>query len=131
MRITIDDVRSLYCTRGAKSWFERHGLDFRTFLLEGIDAETFLATGDQRAETVVQHKLASEADVSGVTITARDANRLFCAIGTRAWCRERGVDERRFFGEGVPASELLALNDPKVNQVVMAKLQEEVRNVGR
>ena len=125
MRITIDDVRAIHCARGARRWFEQHGLDFRAFLRDGIDVETFLATGDQRAESVVQHKLLREADVSGVTITARDANRLFCAIGTRAWCRERGVDERAFFGEGVPASDLLALNDPKVNQVVMAKLREE------
>lgn len=62
MRVTIDDVRAIHCTRGAKAWFERHGLDFRAFLREGIDAETFLACGDQRAEDVVRRKQAREAD---------------------------------------------------------------------
>lgn len=56
MRITIDDVRRFHCARGARRWFEVHGLDFRSFLREGIDAETFLASGDQRAAHIVEAK---------------------------------------------------------------------------
>lgn len=56
MRITIDDVRRYHCSRGARRWFEQHGLDFRRFLEHGIDAEEFLATGDWRAQQIVDAK---------------------------------------------------------------------------
>ncbi len=56
MTITIDDVRRHFCTRGAKAWFERHGLDFRDFLANGVDAEVLLAVGDARARQVVDAK---------------------------------------------------------------------------
>jgi len=125
VRITIDDVRPLYCVRGAKGWFADHGLDFRAFLAEGIDVETFLATGDERAQAVVRHKLRQQADLSGMVLTARDAQGIFCALGLRGWCREVGLDERRLFGEGVPATELLALNDVEVMKVIMRKLRTE------
>lgn len=128
MRVTIDDVRAIHCTRGARRWFEQHGLDFRAFLREGLDAEVLLAQGDHLAAEVVRHKLAREADLAGVLISARDARR-FCPGGLRERCRQLGVDERRFFLEGVPARELLALNDPRVDQVILAKLREEVRDV--
>jgi hypothetical protein len=36
LRLTITDVRRSYCVRGAKSWFDGHGLDFRGFLKNGI-----------------------------------------------------------------------------------------------
>lgn len=130
MIITIDDVRAIHCTRGARRWFEKHGLDFRAFLREGLDAETFLARGDHLARGVVRHKLAREADLTGVVISARDARR-FCPDGLRERCRQLGVDERRFFLEGMPATELLALNDPRIDQVILAKLREEVCDVTR
>ncbi|GEK71606.1 MULTISPECIES: thioredoxin domain-containing protein [Halomonas] len=56
MRITIDDIRRHHCARGAKRWFEQHGLDFRRFLKEGIDAEAFIASGDLRARQIVDAK---------------------------------------------------------------------------
>lgn len=56
MIITIDDVRRVHCVRGAKRWFEQHGLDFKVFLAEGLDAEVLLATGDLRARQVVDAK---------------------------------------------------------------------------
>lgn len=35
--ITIQDVRDAgYCVSGAKEWFRSRGLDFRSFLREGI-----------------------------------------------------------------------------------------------
>lgn len=54
--ITIDHVRAAgLCVNGTRTWFARHDLDFRTFLREGCDAETLLATGDAMALRVVEH----------------------------------------------------------------------------
>ena len=54
--VTIDDVRAVgLCVNGSRAWFERHGLDFRAFLRDGLDAETLLATGDAMALRVVEH----------------------------------------------------------------------------
>jgi arsenate reductase-like glutaredoxin family protein len=56
-RITITDVRDAgHCVRGTREWFERHGLDFRAFLKDGISEEDFLATGDAIAGEVVKSK---------------------------------------------------------------------------
>lgn len=53
--VTIDHVRAAgLCVHGTRGWFARHGLDFRAFLREGIDAETLLATGDAMARRVVE-----------------------------------------------------------------------------
>lgn len=58
-RVTIDDVRrSGHCVRGAKDWFDRHGLDFRAFLRDGIDEAEFLTNGDALAERIVAMKRA-------------------------------------------------------------------------
>jgi len=54
--ITIDHVRAVgLCVNGSRTWFERHGLDFRAFLRKGLDAETLLATNDAMALRVVEH----------------------------------------------------------------------------
>jgi len=56
--VTIDDVRAVgLCVNGSRTWFERHGLDFRAFLRKGLDAETLLATNDAMAMAlrVVEH----------------------------------------------------------------------------
>ncbi|TIW05730.1 MAG: hypothetical protein E5V74_01705 [Mesorhizobium sp.] len=56
-RVTISDVRRAgHCVSGAKAWFDRHDLDFRDFIKNGIDEETFLASGDALAAGVVEHK---------------------------------------------------------------------------
>jgi hypothetical protein len=56
-RVTIDDVRAAgHCVRGAREWFDRHGLDFRSFLREGIDEAEFLASGDGLAARIVDLK---------------------------------------------------------------------------
>lgn len=59
MRITIDDCRRAgHCARGVKNWFDNRGLDFKTFLKEGIDEETFTATQDAYAIEIVRLKKA-------------------------------------------------------------------------
>lgn len=34
-----------YCNTGGRPWFERHGLDWRDFVLNGVEEEVLLATG--------------------------------------------------------------------------------------
>ena len=54
--ITIDHVRAVgLCVNGTRTWFARQDLDFRTFLRDGCDAETLLATGDAMAQRVVSY----------------------------------------------------------------------------
>ena len=54
--VTIAHVRAAgLCVNGSRTWFERHGLDFRAFLRKGLDAETLLATNDAMALRVVEH----------------------------------------------------------------------------
>lgn len=54
--VTIDDVRAVgLCVNGSRTWFARHGLDFRAFLHDGCDADTLLATNDAMALRVVEH----------------------------------------------------------------------------
>ncbi|MDX9861605.1 MAG: hypothetical protein RBS99_11890 [Rhodospirillales bacterium] len=55
MKITMNDVRACgMCSSGARAFFARHGLDWRDFLQNGIDADTVAATGDAMALTVVE-----------------------------------------------------------------------------
>lgn len=42
------------CSRGARAWFKRHGLDWTRFLREGIAAEQLEATGDAMAMKVCE-----------------------------------------------------------------------------
>lgn len=42
------------CSRGARGFFEQHGLDWQAFLNEGIDAAKLEATGDFMALEVVK-----------------------------------------------------------------------------
>lgn len=59
--IRIDDIRSAgHCVSGAREWFDRHGLDFRSFIKNGIPAEDFLASGDALAQRVVANKMERE-----------------------------------------------------------------------
>ena len=54
--VTIAHVRAAgLCVNGSRAWFVRHGLDFRAFLREGLDAQTLLATGDAMALRVVSY----------------------------------------------------------------------------
>ena len=58
--VTMDHVRRLHCSSGARRWFEAHGLDFRDFLKNGIDAVTFVARGDGLSFRVAQLAMADE-----------------------------------------------------------------------
>lgn len=54
-RIRIEDVRAAgFCVRGAKAWFDRHGLNFKEFKDHGAEPETLLATEDALAVRVVE-----------------------------------------------------------------------------
>lgn len=60
LRVELGDLKRIgrgvsdsYCNTGARLFFARHGLDWRDFLFNGIDAQALLATGDAMAEAVV------------------------------------------------------------------------------
>lgn len=63
MRVTIRDVRMLYCVRGAKQWAESNGIDFRKFLEEGIELEEIEKVGDPFSRRFV--KLVQERENHG------------------------------------------------------------------
>lgn len=42
------------CSRGARAWFERQGLDWNKFLAEGLPVEMIEATGDHMAIEVAK-----------------------------------------------------------------------------
>lgn len=50
------------CVRGAKVWAQRHGLDFRKFLSEGIPVEVIDATKDALGKKVAD---AAREDAEG------------------------------------------------------------------
>lgn len=53
--VTMKHVRQAkMCSRGARAFFQRHDLDWRMFLREGLPAETVEKTGDAMALRVVE-----------------------------------------------------------------------------
>lgn len=53
--VRMEHIRAArMCSGGARSFFDRHGLDWSAFLREGVDAEELLATGDEMARQVVE-----------------------------------------------------------------------------
>lgn len=55
MIVTMRDIRAAkMCSRGARKFFERHGLDWSAFVKQGIPAEKLAATGDAMALQVVE-----------------------------------------------------------------------------
>lgn len=46
-------VRRGFCRDHSRNWFRAHGLDWREFVLRGIEAEQLTATGDALALAVV------------------------------------------------------------------------------
>jgi len=53
--VTMRHVRQArMCSRGARAFFARHGLDYSRFLREGLPAEDIRATGDAMAITVAE-----------------------------------------------------------------------------
>ena len=65
MIITMQHVRANgHCARGTRTWFARHGLDFRAFLKDGIESDVLLAIGDALALAVVEKARMSESDTT-------------------------------------------------------------------
>lgn len=55
MIVTMRHVRQAkMCSRGARAFFDRHGLDWLEFLRSGVAAEKLIATGDAMALKVVE-----------------------------------------------------------------------------
>ena len=52
--------RQGYCHGQARAFFQLHGLDWMGFLRNGIEADVLLATGDARAEHLVQYVMEAE-----------------------------------------------------------------------
>lgn len=53
--VTMAHVRQArMCSRGARAFFRRHGLDWRLFLTQGLPASVIAATGDAMALRVVE-----------------------------------------------------------------------------
>lgn len=54
-RVLHRHIRELgYCNRGARAFCERHGLDWRRFLAEGLPAQQIESTGDAMALKAVE-----------------------------------------------------------------------------
>lgn len=61
--VWMSDIRrARMCSRGARDFFVRHGLDWNKFLHEGIPAEELWNTGDPMAQEVV--RVAQEREES-------------------------------------------------------------------
>lgn len=55
VKVRMTHVRQAkMCSRGARDFFKRHGLDWNEFLSEGIDAAKLEATGDAMAIEVAK-----------------------------------------------------------------------------
>lgn len=53
--VKMEHIRAArMCSRGARTFFERHGLDWQKFLKDGLPAEALEATGDAMALQVVE-----------------------------------------------------------------------------
>lgn len=53
--VTMRDIRAAkQCSRGTRTFFKRHGLDWDDFLTNGIPAEKLEATGDHMAIRVCE-----------------------------------------------------------------------------
>ena len=55
IKIRMQHVRQAnMCSRGAREFFARHGLDWQKFLSEGLDSDIIEATDDAMAIEVVK-----------------------------------------------------------------------------
>jgi len=63
VKVTLTHLRSVpgfgpkpgFCAGGARAFFARYGLDWSTFIKDGIDEEALLGTGDALAIALVEH----------------------------------------------------------------------------
>lgn len=50
-----EDLRTLgFCNRGSREFFDRHGLNWASFMQSGVEAELLLATDDEMAKQAVE-----------------------------------------------------------------------------
>ena len=55
MIITMRDIRAAgMCSKGARKWFNRNGLEWSEFLKDGIDSDEILKTGDAMGKRVIE-----------------------------------------------------------------------------
>lgn len=54
-----------FCNKGARAFFQRHGLDWQAFLGEGIPEEQLIATNDAMAMKVVEQARREWAAAKG------------------------------------------------------------------
>lgn len=55
MQVELQDLAALrYCHKGARRWFAMHGLDWETFLREGLPAETLASVNDPLANAAIE-----------------------------------------------------------------------------
>lgn len=53
--VKMEHIRAArMCSRGARAFFQRHGLDWQKFLKDGLPAEVLEATGDAMALQVAE-----------------------------------------------------------------------------
>ncbi len=53
--VRMSHMRKLgYCAAGVRRFAERHGLDFKAFVRDGIDADRLAATGDGMALAAIE-----------------------------------------------------------------------------
>lgn len=53
-------TRTGYCAKQSRNFFAEHGLDWLSFVRQGIDAEVLLATGNALAAHLVEHARSVE-----------------------------------------------------------------------
>lgn len=51
----LDEMQPRYCANGARRWCARIGIDWATFVREGIAVEALEATGDAMALRLAEH----------------------------------------------------------------------------
>lgn len=61
--VTHQDIRVLgYCNRGARAFFAAHGLNWSSFMEQGVDGAVLLETGDEMAVAAVQEAARREGE---------------------------------------------------------------------
>lgn len=53
--VTVADIRAVFCTRGARTWFEKNGWDFRDFLKNGVPISKVDELNDGLGNMVAAH----------------------------------------------------------------------------
>lgn len=60
-KITMTDIRKAgHCVRGARQWFEGHGIDVKDVVKNGITVERLRALDDGLAEQVIQRTFGDD-----------------------------------------------------------------------